>query len=294
MLRMSFRKFILAVTLLMAGSGITLLATQAGAWGANQSEVYAIKVIGPDYGESLLIGTMHIGDSRLAQPRDSILDGADRLVVEALSDAKLSISLQNTLSPETFSTLQRTGQLVASPWANDLSPSEISLLHDHLGCVIAREDVNTILRITLVAARPEIAAIAAGLPCSQPGTHSRDDMVLAEAKRRGLRIVPLETAVEGQAQLNAVDDQSFLDLIHTASSNGYTNAIDMIVVAINKGDWDEVTRIAKDVGINRGSPTSWQEKIVLERNVLWLPRLIDALKGGAAVVMVGAAHLVSV
>jgi hypothetical protein len=96
---------------------------------------------------------------------------------------------------------------------------ETALLGTHLRCLTPGQNVDeTFLRFLLAAARPEYAAIAVSMPCPQLGMKFRDDLELEEAKRRGLPVIPLETSAEVQHQLDAVDDQAYIDIIRNMLS----------------------------------------------------------------------------
>lgn len=148
----------------------------------------------------LLIGSLHIGDPRLAQPGESILDGADRLVLEDLPGDRVSMSFAMPPASAVGDYL-RTGQFAEAAWASSLTPDDRAKLRDRLACLSPGENIDSTLNALLAGASPAPIALFASLPCSQPSRQSRDAMVLAYRQRRGVRLVPLETAIEEQQQM---------------------------------------------------------------------------------------------
>ncbi len=271
---------------------VTLTAIGASAAYADErAGVQALTLIGPDGGASLLIGSMHTADSRLIQPSDAILDGADRLVVESLpNDMARRKSPADLLDPAVLLDLQRTGKVTEAPWAAGITSDELAVLRERLQCISPGENGDTTVSYML-SMRPRYAAVTAALPCSQPGTESRDSIVLQAAARWNLRIIPLETSAESDEQLQGMSDQTYVNMIHAELSPAYEQVIGQVIAAMNRGEWDEAAYLETSFGTTSAEPSSWHERIVVERNALWMPRLLTALKGGGAVVMVGAGHI---
>ena len=120
---MTFKKIIMVLSLM------AIVIQHAAARAAEQGQVHALRIIGPDGGTSLLIGSLHIGDPRLAQPDESILVGADRLVLEDLPDDKVSMSFARPPA-SAFGDYLRTGQFPEAAWASSLTPDDRAKLRD--------------------------------------------------------------------------------------------------------------------------------------------------------------------
>jgi hypothetical protein len=186
--------------IIMVLSLMAIVGQHAAARAAEQGQVHALRIIGPDGGTSLLIGSLHIGDPRLAQPDESILVGADRLVLEDLPDDQVSMSFARPPA-SAFGDYLRTGQFPEAAWASSLTPDDRAKLRDRLACLSPGGNIDSTLNVLLAGASPAPIALFASLPCSQPSRQSRDAMVLAYRRRRGVRLVPLETAIEEQQQM---------------------------------------------------------------------------------------------
>jgi hypothetical protein len=110
------------------------------------------KIAGPDGGESLLIGSMHVGNGQLVQPSEAVLDGANRVIIESLpTDKPPGKSLAEMLDPAALVIFQRTGQINRAPWSNGLTEDQLAVMREHLQCISPGDNADTTLRFMLAA-----------------------------------------------------------------------------------------------------------------------------------------------
>jgi uncharacterized protein YbaP (TraB family) len=139
---------------------MAIVGPHAAARAAEQGQVHALRVIAPDGGASLLIGSLHIGDPRLAQPGESILDGADRLVLEDLPGDRVSMSFA-TPPASAVGNYLRTGQFAEAAWASSLTPDDRAKLRDRLACLSPGGNIDSTLNALLAGASPAPIALFA-------------------------------------------------------------------------------------------------------------------------------------
>ncbi len=140
-----------------------------------------------------------------------------------------------------------------------------------------------------------VATYAVAMPCLTAAAESRDTMVIHAAQQRGIPIVTLETPEEVQAQrdklLASVGERVFIDSMKASLREAGAQLITDYIGALNAGDYDEVARISRRYAVDPSEADGFDRYMVSECNALWVPRLKDDLRGGGAVVMVGAGHL---
>ena len=293
--------FARALTVAVVALISSLSATaQAGPAPQAAAGVPAFRITAPDGGTSLLLGMIYIGDPRVLQPAMTLIQGARRVVVEAEPDAGTGSLAEFTehADPAALDALNRTGKVGRARWTAHLTSEDMNLLRQYATCQAqaagARDRAEGLLDIML-ALKPVRAAHTVAQPCPQAPINPRSDLLAARARATGIPVVALESPEETRRQqerlASAVDDAAFVAAIRFTLRPSGRQAVDDYVRAINAGDFDEVTRISR-----RFSPTpemagAVDRYMVRERNAQWLPKLERALRGGGAVVMVGAGNL---
>lgn len=269
----------------------------AAAWLATASAasaegVHAFRVTGPDGGNSVLLGTIHMGDPRIVQPDMAVLDGARRLVVESRPDQTPPPTPLDMLEPAALAAA-KDGRLGRAEWVSLLTPEDFGLLRSYLACTIpGLTDQVFDLFLAFKAWR---AAYAVALPCPRSSDPSRDTMLMQRAEQTGVPIVALETMTENQRQRDALiaslGERVFVDGLKYAIRSAGAQAIADYIAAINAGDFDEVRNISRRYAADSAESEGFDRYMVRGRNVSWMPRLEQHLQGGGAVVLVGAGHL---
>ena len=267
---------------------------------AQPAGVPAFKITGPDGGTSLLLGVIYVGDPRVSQPAMSLIQGAKRVVVEGepeAGDGPLAGFVEQA-DPGAVEALHRTGKLGRARWTAHLTGEDMALLRQYAACQAQSggtpERAEALLDVML-ALKPARAAATIARPCPRAHINLRSDLLAARARATGIPVVALESPEETRRQqerlASAVDDGAFAAAIRFSLRPTGRQAIDDYIRAINAGDFDEVTRISRRFAPTPGAADAMDRHMVRERNAAWLPRLEGALRGGGAVVMVGAANL---
>ena len=86
-------------------------------------------------------------------------------------------------------------------------------------------------------------------------------------------------------------DRAFVDSMKASLRSTGAQLITEYIAALNAGDYDEIAQISRRYAVDAAEADNFGRFMVRERNMRWLPRLEEDLRGGGAVVMVGAGHL---
>jgi uncharacterized protein YbaP (TraB family) len=235
--------------------------------------------------DSYVFGTIHIADARVAAVPQPVLDALARthtLAVELVPErvdaraAELELldgrtSLASLLPAAEFTQLQ-------------------SALHDQgiAADVIAR--LKPWAAMMKIGRAPESAAAAAAAP-------SLDTELYVEARRRGMKILPLELLEEQVAAFDTIPMASQLALLTHAIRHRAALAatIEPTIHAWQRGEFrmlEGVAGVAYDQYPGMGEHRSQLMKNIIEnRTVLMHHRLFSPLRAGRVFVAIGAMHL---
>lgn len=247
---------------------------------------------------SWLLGTMHTVEAadRAITPRiRGLLAGARVLAVE-ISDAQMALA-----AAEWQSDPARSGANPAFPQPFEFSPAgraALSRFADRRGWEVGHLAGNTADSLFFTVTTPPCEEAALGM-----GRHYMDLALTKLARAYGLDVVGLDPEPRSwvyfdrieprllwgfiEANLLAYDtipEEDFFRTYTEAYLAGDNAAIDFAMLEVVEG-----------AGLDtRLSAEFWPEflrVIVTERNHLFMPRLLETLEGGDAIVAVGALHL---
>ncbi len=262
-------RFLMAISFILCRSG----PVAAQDISRHVKVVPALKITAPSGAVSLLLGSFHGRDGRVAQPSPHILDGAKRFIIEHYFDESDTrgnggIAL---MDPGSFLRLLQTGKITPASWLSQLTMDQVSELRRRLKCHLPPETKNEEIS-NLLAMRPQIVAYIGGYPCSNGQPKSRDELLLGYARDSAIPITELESSIEVQRQRDAVPDDLWVKGLVVALAND-TALITKIIAAINAGDYDAVAQTAGLYQPDRADAQLFQAKMVSERNAAWMPRL---------------------
>ncbi|NUA26637.1 TraB/GumN family protein [Cupriavidus basilensis] len=261
-----------------------LFLVHAAMAAAPDAGVPALAVRAPNGATNLLIGTLHVPYEGLRQPAPSILDGAKHLVIESATTQGPQPAADVEVAPEVMA-----GKAARAAWAEGLSDGQVAGLRRNLDCHPPMS--ANLVDLLLVLKSPRAAAAFAYARCGQPGQDSRDDLLAAAARIRGVPTVTLETQVAVERQRKAVPDRIYARQLQHAFTADTMRAFEQVVAALNRGDYASVLDLAVGHDMPPSDALLFRRLMVSERNRAWMPPLRRYLDEGGAVVLVGAAHL---
>jgi uncharacterized protein YbaP (TraB family) len=258
-------------------AALCLVACNSPALAQFKPGVPALKVVAPNGKQSTLIGSLHVAMAALRQPDTSVFKGARRYVIEHHG---------GTPAPsENFA----PGNTLA-PWAVGLSDEELRTYFDRARCAgLTQEQARRKLSFRSAQEANQYAYTVCGVAVAVP---SRDvHMAIAAARRPDLKVevledtdwieehrhnVPLDAATAGFRWILRRDPNAVLS---------------EIVDSLNAGDYERIASATRaSFGGSEGA-VRYEELMVRDRNLAWMPRLRQFLDDGDAVVLVGAMHL---
>lgn len=255
--------------------------------------VPALKVRAPNGETSILIGSMHIPYENLRQPSPAVFDGAKYLVVEHLTteaSQRPVNSKQPMSAPGVLETPIR-GKIERAQWARFLTEAQVDQLRQNFKCGMTVPLPSNFMDAILSLNSPALAATIAYMPCSQPGSLSRDDILGRAATDRGIRTAGLEAPTAIQTKRDAIPDRIYAGLLHSAFKTDVRKQLSKTVDALNTGDYLAISTILAGTYETPSDAATYDRIMVKERNQAWIPVLRPYLDARHAVIVVGAAHL---
>ncbi|MFZ6681214.1 TraB/GumN family protein [Undibacterium sp. Tian12W] len=271
----------------------TICALTIQSFAQAASGVQAFEVIAPSGYKSVILGSMHIPDTRLRQPVPSVLDGYTQFIVEFdTNKASLQKSrpLNETVIDGGLESLFR-GTPVRAPWALDLNNRQISMLKKNVMCQSGHviKDAETFFNVILMSRSAEYAAHFAMYPCSD-GRKSRDEILMNAAIERRVKIVSLDNPDEVDLLRQQIPESFYTSVVKRLLSKEHEYDLRKVVDALNAGDMESLYRFG--VGdMAKPEIAAFAKLMIEQRNLLWIPKLIEVLNEGKAFVLVGGAHL---
>lgn len=246
----------------------------------------ALKVTAPNGKTNVLIGSLHIPADGLRQPAASVMDGAQRYVVEGVLEPMPETSPLNALAPEVTQ-----GLAIRANWSMVLTDVQIGMLRQNVRCSILGSNEDLTMTYLLTRKSAATAADIAIRPCATPGLISRDDLLARAASARGLQPLPLESQAQANKQRVAVPERIYqYQLVHAFTPESH-KALRKVVRALNTGAYEEITKVMREPAPSSVDHEIFFKLMVTDRNRAWMPILMQYLDEGHTVVNVGAAHL---
>lgn len=253
---------------------------------ATSPSVPAFRATSPDGQTNIIIGTMHVPHPALQQPALSILDGARAFVIEHTThDEK-----PEGIAPEALAGMLENRDIRAA-WAREITPSQLTTILKRYNCAAPTPLTEDQLEMLLKLRTARLLSMIAYLPCAERGMRSRDDMLADAAATRHVPTVSLETQQEVSARRNNLPPRLYEASLHHALNTDIDELYDLLVAALNEGNFEEVGRLATEGIKDTADREFFTRTMINERNLAWMPQLVAELKKGDTVVAVGAAHL---
>jgi uncharacterized protein YbaP (TraB family) len=238
-----------------------------------QRVVHAFSVSDDSGRRSVLIPSLHVPASGIAQPLPGVLqDEKSFLVIEHLGKSSLDTSEGESMAP----------------WAKKMTSVQQRTYFTRARCAgLEEHQAERMLRRASVQVANQLAYTS----CAASRQPSRDNILMTAAKVRGKPIVPLEDDqwVEGQRRKVPpfAQEQAFFWIL----DRDVDSVLRPVVEAFNAGDFDAVLSLT---AASWGSPENAQAMsgpMISARNVQWMQTLPPLLAKGGAVIDVGAAHI---
>lgn len=263
---------------------VALVSFSAAA--APMAGVPAFRVTAPNGESSLLIGTMHVPHPALLQPSGVILHGMRTFVMEHTTHDERP----DGLDPEACAGLLESRN-VRAPWARGITEKQISLIVERYNCAaekpLTRADAELLLKLRTA----RLMSMLAFIPCTPPGMLSRDDLLAKAAAQYHVPVTTLESQQEVSARRSVLPEHFYENSLEYALNTDLDKLYQSLVAAFNRGDFSYIEAHAADGLGNAADRALFQNTMLVERNLAWMPTLRNALDKGKAVVAVGAGHL---
>lgn len=253
---------------------------------AQQPPVPALKVTAPNGATSVLIGSLHVAADGLVQPSPSLLREAKRYVIEGLPGPLPARFME--MAP---ALKQRRAS--RADWAASVTLPQFNEFVRRISCNPMPLDSPPSEQANMVLALDSamLASAHAINHCASPGLLSRDQLLMQAAIKRGLSLDVLETPSEANKQRESVPEHIYQHIFYTAFTPASKQGLKRAIRGLNTGAYEEVTAALHDLAANAEDAALFDRLMLIERNQLWMPRLVKYLQEGSAVVNVGAAHL---
>ena len=254
----------------------TFLTFALNAYSSPNLTVPALSIEAPNGKTNLIIGSVHVGIAGLRQPEASIFEHAKLYVIEHNS----------------FQTIDNFGSDIA-PWAKKLNEKEISTYFERAKCFGID---NLFARAFLTLPTSQAANQLAYTVCGQQSVKSRDE-VLSAAKPKSLPVATLEeeSTIELKRQKASKllsEDDGFKWIL----ARDPRAILQGIKDALNNGDYDSILEqstisLGEDAFGKENEISQYNEIMLKQRNIEWMPKLQGYLDAGDTVILVGAGHL---
>lgn len=242
---------------------------------------------------SYLLGTIHMTDPRVTE--------FSKPLTAALAETKtVALEVADVSADATNAALAKAAQLVLFTDGGSLdrllSDDEYKKVKSTLAGAGLPSEMASIFRpwvvsMILSVSDCERQKVKLGLPVL--------DMKLATfARQRGMRVVGLETIESQLSAMAAVPDDQQIAMLraslkHSHRANDTMETLLQLYLARDMGSaWPFHLALAKQAGIGRESFSSFQKRIVSERNAQMRDKALPLLDKGHALIAVGALHLV--
>lgn len=263
--------------------------------------VPAFKVIAPNGQSSILLGSLHAPVSSLKQPADSVMEGVRRYVIEHLPEPGYKSSMDD-FAPEIAKT---NSPFQYADWANDLPVKYVNEIKRRMKCnfpqAMAKQfpsevvqhafinmEVDRVFRLKS-AYRAQDYAI---YPCfAEKGILSRDDLMERAAAQKNLPVAGLETLAEVDVFRARVPNDFLVKIIMNIFSPRVDKAFFGVVDALNTGNYLAFQSAMQGLVDDKQAADAYHNNMVIERNKLWVPKLMQYFDEGNAFVLVGASHI---
>lgn len=244
----------------------------------------ALQITTPGGETSILLGTMHQGDARVPLPAPAVLEQAQRLVLES--------------DPKARPLPRRTG----GPPPDMSPPISMNSILDEEEKAVVRTRVRCRLPQNATAAEIEktTSTILAGplrimantvALCPTPGQPGVEAWLKEAAAARGVPLDGLEADWDSLIQWASLPDHIFTPGVRRVLSPQGEEIYAEIASALNKGTYETICSLVRANFASPADAELFEQRMVDERNALWMPNLERYLEEGQAVIMVGAAHL---
>lgn len=253
---------------------------------AEQPGVPAFQVAAPNGQSNVVIGTVHVPHAALRQPAADVLNGARTFVIEHTNEGEVP----DGFDPDALAAMFQQRDVRAA-WARSLTDQQIARIVGNYNCTAPKPITVSEFETFLKLGTARLVAALAFVPCAPAGSFSRDDLLAQAANARRIPVVGLETQQEIGARRTSIPPRLYEASLRYALNLDLDKLYGALAAAMNRGDFDEVHRLAADPIGDPADRELFNRIMLAERNVAWIPGLRAALDRGRAVVAVGAAHL---
>lgn len=259
--------------IISVGAAMTCLASAPAS--AQLARVPTLEVVAKDGGHSTLIGSMHVGMRDVLKPNlIALFANAKRFVVEHT----------NSLPPEEENLGAR------APWAAQLSDVQVEILVKRAACAgVPRSEALRFLEHRSA----QRANQAAYTVCGDEGRSKSMDSWIGDHWARFGRSKPevLEEDTWMREHRKRVRDEDSAAALQWILDRDPEAVLQSVVFALNRGDYEALARIQMESFADPLVAQRFNQVMLAERNLHWMPRLTRFLDEGGAVIVVGAMHL---
>lgn len=182
-----------------------------------------------------------------------------------------------------------------APWAEGLSEEEVRVLAGRMLCGAPLDfpssAADEFLQIILTRGHPYPAWDVAGQECRGRAIVSRTRHVLTLAEDRGLSIGGLEQADDLEARVAKLPERLMVDMLKRSLTPDAAARARRLATALSKGAWDDALEAFGDQAPDASAARLLRRALISDRNAAWMPRLVNDLANGDAMVVVDIAHL---